>query len=72
MRVLMVLCWIRPRRFHNFKLSKAEKYVQLQKLSMLLQLLFFRDANVLRGQLVVFVKIRHLTAVSLTGGPELS
>ncbi|KRX97888.1 hypothetical protein T4E_9077 [Trichinella pseudospiralis] len=62
MRVLMVLCWIRLRRFHNFKLSKAEKYVQLQKL----------NANVLRGQLVVFVKIRHLTAVSLTGGPELS
>ncbi|KRZ49718.1 hypothetical protein T02_3200 [Trichinella nativa] len=64
MRVLMLPCWIQVDMFYNFKLSKALKYVQLQ----------LRRCQCLGwgGELVVFVKIRHPTVVSLTGGPELS
>ncbi|KRY42373.1 hypothetical protein T01_2019 [Trichinella spiralis] len=57
--------------FYNFKLSKALKYVQLQ-LRVKSQYAN-QDVSVWEGgQLVVFVKIRHPTVVSLTGGPELS
>ncbi|KRY19290.1 hypothetical protein T12_8832 [Trichinella patagoniensis] len=73
MRVLMLPCWIQVDMFYNFKLSKALKYVQLQLR------VKSQYANQLRcqclgwgGELVVFVKIRHPTVVSLMGGPELS
>ncbi|KRX49994.1 hypothetical protein T05_16026 [Trichinella murrelli] len=72
MRVLMLPCWIQVDMFYNFKLSKALKYVQLQlrvKSQYANQDVSVWDGG---GELVVFVKIRHPTVVSLTGGPELS